>query len=204
MNKFLNWYQANIFPWLMDKNLRSDEIKKARKGILSYAQGDILEIGIGLGNNFCFYPNIVKKITAIDIYIRNIKNDRMEVNIKPCICKDMRFPDNSFDTVVTTFCLCSLSDIKNILEEVKRILKPEGRLILLEHGKAIKTYEEKLQKDSNFMFNIFSCECNMDRDYFKLVEEFGFKFEKRSRVRCGIHPILLAGYLYKGIAVVNK
>lgn len=67
--KIKQWYQAKIFPVIMDKNLNRDEIFKERKNILSYVHGEILELGIGTGNNLAYYPEHVKKITAIDSYL---------------------------------------------------------------------------------------------------------------------------------------
>ena len=70
-----SWYQAKVFPILMDVNLGREEIIKERVSILTHASGDILEIGIGTGKNLSCYPKSVKTITAIDSYVRKIEND---------------------------------------------------------------------------------------------------------------------------------
>lgn len=203
-NKIMNWYQAKIFPWLMDKNLSSEEIKQERKSILSYAKGEILEIGIGTGNNLPFYPKQVKKITAIDSYVRAIKSEKIEVDIKPYSSEDMKFADNSFDVVVSTFCLCSVNDVEKTLQEIKRVLRPGGQLLLLEHGRAEKKYAQGIQKIGNPFFNVLACGCNINRDYFAALKEQGFRLEKKSYRKCKIQPAILAGYLYKAIAVVDE
>jgi len=203
-NKLINWYKAKIFPWLMDKNLGSSDIVKARKSLLSHAKGEILEVGIGTGNNLPFYPQNIKKITAIDPYIRQIKSEDIQVDLYPYSCEKMGFKDNSFDVVVCTFCLCSVEDVDRTLCEIKRVLKPNGKLLILEHGKARNKIFQLLQKIANPFFNSLACGCNVNRDYFMALEKAGFRLLKKSIRMCSIHPVLIAGYLYKAIAVIKK
>lgn len=192
----LNYYKTNVFPWLIDKSLKDEFIAKHRKEMLSYAQGNILEIGIGIDDKLSFYPDKVRKVTAIDTYVMNIKSNKMEADFSSYSLKNMSFPDNTFDTVITTFAISSIYDEDKILREIKRILKCDGKLILLEHGKYFDIYSSKSPMKA--------FEYNMKNDYFRQLDNNGFKLQKKSRIRCKVHPILLGGYLYKGIAVIKK
>lgn len=204
MGKIKSWYQKKIFPVLMTGNLKNKKIIEERIRLLKNASGRILEIGIGTGGNLPFYPENIKKITAIDSYIREINNDRIEVDLRPYECENMKFEDNSFDVVVSTFCLCSVSDVNKALKEVRRVLKNNGRFLVLEHGKAKNRFWQLIQKIANPFFNVLACGCNVDRNYFKQMKELGFVMQEESVERCKIHPSLIAGYLYRGVAVVKK
>lgn len=164
--KLLLWYQNNIFPVLMKKSLGSDEIKKERKHILSFAKGEILEIGIGTGSNLPFYPERVTKISAIDYYTRDLNSERIEVELKPYSCEHMLFENNSFDTVISTFCLCSINNPDQALQEIRRVLKPGGKLLFLEHGKAKTKFIQKMQNVVNPLYNILACGCNVNRNHY--------------------------------------
>ncbi len=203
-NIIKQWYQAKIFPKLMNKNLGQKEIIQERINLLAYAKGRILEIGIGTGNNLPYYPTSVKEITAIDTYIREINSDRIKVNLYPYECENMRFSDSSFDVVVCTFCLCSVSDLGRTLSEIKRVLKNGGLVLVLEHGKAQKRLFQFLQKIANPLFNCLACGCNVNRDYFKLMKESGFIMRESSIRRCHLQPSFAAGHLYRAVAVIQK
>lgn len=204
VEKVTQWYQAKIFPVLMDKNLGRKEIVQERINILSYAKGNILELGIGTGNNLPLYPNTVKKITAIDPYVREIASDKIEIELFPYSCEDMNFEDNSFDVVVCTFCLCSVSDVIKTLQEVKRVLRDGGLFLVLEHGKAQNRFLQLLQKIANPFFQSLACGCNVNRDYFKQMKEQGFIMQEESIRKCKIQPSFVAGHLYRAIATVRK
>lgn len=200
----VDWYQEKIFPVLMDRNLGSEEIIQERISLLSHAQGKILEIGVGTGNNLSLYPENVRSITAIDPYVRKIHSDIVEVDLKPYECEKMKFDDNSFDVVVSTFCLCSVADLNKTLQEVRRVLKDGGLFLMLEHGKAQNCFLQFSQKIVNPLFNLFACGCNVNRDYFFMLKEMGFIMQGESIRICGIHPSMIAGHLYRAVAMVNK
>lgn len=203
-NKLMCWYQAKVFPYLMNKNLSTNDVISERKSILSYAKGEILEIGIGTGNNLPLYPKRIKRITAIDSYVREVDCKRIKVDLRSYSCDHIQFSDNTFDTVVATFCMCSVQNPDLALAEIKRVLKPGGRILLLEHGKASLGIFQMIQKLLNPVYKLFACGCHTDRDHFELLRRNGFVIEKKTFRKCKIYPRCVVGYLYKAVAVVNK
>ena len=111
-----------------------------RKKLRSCITGSLaLEIGVGTGKNFSYYPSGVK-ILAIDFSHRMLSRARkkalknnMKVNILGMDTQQLAFPDNFFDTVFATFVFCSVTDPVMGLKELRRVCKPDGRLVLLEH-----------------------------------------------------------------------
>lgn len=116
---------------------------KWRKELTKYANGKVLEIGVGTGKNLRFYPNDVN-LTAIDFSKRMISkaikkwNHKENIKFSRIDIQDSSFEDNSFDTVLASYVFCSVPDPVKGLEEAKRICKPGGKIILLEHVRSEK------------------------------------------------------------------
>jgi ubiquinone/menaquinone biosynthesis C-methylase UbiE len=113
--------------------------KPWRKKLLAKAQGTILEIGVGTGKNFPHYPSGAS-VTGIDIAERMLGFSRKKASdlglpfdLGEGDVQNLHFPDNSFDTVVATFVFCSVPDPVQGLRELRRVVKPSGQILLLEH-----------------------------------------------------------------------
>jgi ubiquinone/menaquinone biosynthesis C-methylase UbiE len=111
--------------------------QKWRKKYLSKLKGNILEIGVGTGKNLIYYNNKAK-VTAIDIsegMLEKAKNKQINKEIKLMImdAQNLKFKSNSFDYIVTTCILCSIPDPVKALKEMKRVLKPNGKILMIEH-----------------------------------------------------------------------
>ncbi|MDN5347897.1 MAG: hypothetical protein PWP65_1461 [Clostridia bacterium] len=110
-----------------------------RQKVLSYARGKVLEVGVGTGNNLPYYPPGCE-VTGIDFSPgmlararKKLRLAKVPVTLLEMDVQEMDFPDDSFDTVVATCVFCSVPDPMQGLKEVKRVCKPEGQIILLEH-----------------------------------------------------------------------
>ena len=140
-----------------DDEIEKDEfvmgINLLRRALLYFhATGNVLEVGAGTGRNLGLYPSgSVKKITVTDLSDKmleraNEKISKMSISekarheVKVADASKLPFPDNSYDTIVDTFGLCSFDDPVAVLKELQRVCKPDGKILLLEHGRT-KSYE---------------------------------------------------------------
>lgn len=150
--------------------------------------GQLLELGVGTGKNFRYYPPFVQA-TAVDISQGMIKRAskrarRLEtpVRLELSDAQNLPFPDRSFDTVVGTLVFCTVPDPLLALKESKRVLKPGGRLILLEHG---RPKGDKLSRLFHFLshFTVTFWGDHLNRDMVKMVKEAGFVVEEVEEFR---------------------
>ena len=129
----------DLFEWPIETIL----FKKLRKEALSYAYGHVLEVGVGTGKNLPYYNKDVD-LTAIDFspgMLEIAKSKKTEaylkvLNLYEMDIQDLKFKDDTFDTVISTFVFCTVPDPIAGLKEVYRVLKPEGKVIFLEHMKS--------------------------------------------------------------------
>ncbi len=127
--------RTSIFYDVMDQMIKAD----LRRSILSQATGEVLEVGVGTGKNLEFYlPDC--QVTGIDLSPGMLEKARVKVNKLKLTVKllemdaqNMTFPDHRFDSVVATCVFCSVPDPIKGLREIKRVCKPNGKIILLEH-----------------------------------------------------------------------
>ena len=134
-------YSRFIFPRLCDWSMRNPRMSRLRSEVLTAADGDVLEIGIGTGLNLEHYPAHVHRLTAVDpgvgvsrIARRRIKGGRIDVDLRVQTAEELPFDDGRFDCVVSTWTLCSIQQAQRAVSEIWRVLRPGGRYIFLEHG----------------------------------------------------------------------
>jgi ubiquinone/menaquinone biosynthesis C-methylase UbiE len=178
-----------------------------RSEALAPARGHVLEIGFGTGLNLSHYPSSVTRLTVIEP--RAALEDRVRRRIARAPMPVERFQldasgrlpfeDGSFDSVVTTFTLCSIADVSSALSEIRRVLKAEGRYIFLEHGRSDDPRVAKRQDRFNPIQRIVGDGCNLNRAIDRLIREGGFEIEKLDRFVMPDTPKML-GEMYRGIA----
>ena len=194
------WYTEKVFPWLMQKSIGKKSIMDLRREVLTDAYGKVLEIGIGTGINLSLYPEKITEITAVDQWTREIVHPGLKVNLVHESAEQMHFEDCTFDTVVSTFTLCSIKDLDTALREINRVLRPNGQFIFLEHGVSQNKTIASVQEWFNPCYNLFALGCNINRNYIEHLRKAGFVIEKYALKNEPIHPRILAGHVYKGIA----
>ena len=179
-------YNKYILPKILDFTCSLGSITKQRKKVIPLAKGNVLEIGIGSGRNIPFYdPKKIKNIYGIDssfemleIFKKNSENLSFSTNFIYALAESIPFCDNSVDTIVITYTLCSIFNVEYALKEMRRVLKPGGELIFCEHGKAPDKYIIKVQDFLNPIWLRFSGGCNLNRNIPLLIEQAGFKIKK--------------------------
>lgn len=131
---------ALLYTVLIDGLIERSRSSRWRELLWSKVEGThILEVGVGIGKNFSYYPADAE-ITAIDFSDKMLKYARdkakkrgVRVHLQQMDVQNLQFEDNTFDTIVASFTFCSVPDPLRGLIEVKRVCKPEGRVVLLEH-----------------------------------------------------------------------
>ena len=139
-----DWYDANVMPHLIRCACSNKQLMKRRSKIVPLANGDVFELGCGGGINQEFYErDAVSSYAGIDPHGGLLDSARAaaeakgwSADLREGIGEDIPFPDRKFDTVVCTFTLCSVQDPERVLSEMRRILRPGGQALFLEHGRA--------------------------------------------------------------------
>lgn len=200
-------YSKYILPKLTHWACSLNEITRARKKYVPLAKGRILEIGIGSGLNLPYYePSKVEKIWGMDpssqlIGLAKEQAAKMPFNIELIerSCEDIPIDNNSMDSVLVTYALCSIPDVLKALNEINRVLKPGGELIFCEHGRAPDDFINRWQDRINPAWTKVSGGCHLNRDIPKLIRKSRFKIvtydEKYSS------PLKLIGFNYRGVAI---
>ena len=169
---------------LFEKPMEASVFKKWRSELIKPLRGDVLEIGVGTGKNLSYY-NKEAKVTAIDIssgMLSKARNKLKETNNKNIKLMEMdaqnlKFKNNSFDYVICTFVLCSVPDPVKALQEMKRVCKKNGKIIMIEHmlskNKFIAFYENIHNPITRFLFGF-----NVNRKTDENVIKAGLKIIK--------------------------
>ncbi|MCB6570568.1 class I SAM-dependent methyltransferase [Eubacterium limosum] len=196
----MSWYQDVAFPKLMQWNIGKKSILKKRTALLKHAYGNILEIGIGEGTNLPLYPTEITHITAVDAYPRKLRDSTVKAMLFAGSADALPFDANTFDTIVSTFCLCSVKDLDQVCREIYRVLKPGGAFLFLEHGRAGSPFFQNVQHLFNPLYNKFAYGCNITRTYQDEIQSSGLQIVNLQITHAPIYPRFLTGYVYSGIA----
>ncbi len=169
-------WSRRVFPALMDFFCRDSRIAPLRREALATARGDVLEIGFGTGLNLRYYPEAVAKVIAIEPNVgmgkraaKRIGESARKVELVHLEGEKLPLPDASVDTAVSTFTLCSVRDPAAVLSEIRRVLKPEGRFLFLEHGLADDPRIAKWQHRLTPIQKRVADGCHLDRDVRAMV-----------------------------------
>lgn len=150
---------------------------RRRRQLLADARGAVLEIGAGTGLNLPHYPADVDQLVLAEPGERMGRRIDLErapagvaTRLEPAPAESLPFADESFDTVVSTFVLCTVSDPRRALAEVSRVLRPEGRLLFLEHVRAEPGWRQALQRRFAGAWGAFADGCRCDRPTQETIE----------------------------------
>jgi ubiquinone/menaquinone biosynthesis C-methylase UbiE len=200
-------YARHIFPRLLDWSLGTPEVGEQRRLTLAAARGEVLEVGFGTGLNLLFYPQTITKLVALDAESMLPERVRRRAAAAAYPVERVRldaggrlpFDDRRFDTVVTTFTLCSIGGVRAALKEMRRVLKVGGEFLFCEHGRSDDVRTARWQDRLNPLQNIVACGCNMNRPVDRLIGEAGFEIVRLDRFLMPRAPRLL-GEMYRGAA----
>lgn len=203
----LSFYDKYILPKFLNCACGSKPINYQREKIVPLAEGTVLDVGIGSGLNIPYYnKSKIKYLYGLDpsIELLNLakplaKKNELEIEFLECGAEAIPLPNDSIDTVVITYTLCTIPDTQLSNEEIMRVLKPNGKLLFCEHGLAPDINVVKWQKRINPIWNKIAGGCNLNRDIPKLIRSSGFKILNMEEMYLPSTP-KFAGYNYWGVA----
>ena len=177
------FYENRIFPWLNDRLADAPMLEEIRAGALAGARGRVVEIGFGSGLNLRHYPRAVRSVVAVEpnlgMHAREaprILESRIPVDAVVGTAENLFLPDGEFDTAVSVLTLCSVADPASVLSELRRVLRDDGRLLIMEHGLSRDPPIVRWQNRLNGIQKVVACGCNLNRSIAALVEGHGFRF----------------------------
>ncbi len=178
----MNLYDQHVLPHLIDFACGMGAVMKTRAQIVPQAEGRVLEIGIGSGLNLSFYdPAKVSVIVGVDpsAAMQKLAQQRaaqisIPVEMIALELGQIQAADASFDSIVCTFTLCTIPDAGAALQEMRRVLKPGGKLLFSEHGLAPDLPVVRWQHRLTPLWKPFSGGCHLNRDIPALIRAGGF------------------------------
>ena len=203
----MSLYQKYLLPKLLNWAMKAPALSKLRSELIPSAEGKVLEVGMGSGLNLPHYEGISGLIgLEPSEELQNLAEDMLIQTHFPSemltgSAEDIPLESNTFDTVVMTWTLCSVTDPVLALSEIKRVIKPGGKVIFAEHGKSPDQNIRKLQKTLNPLWSRIAGGCQLNREIVDLYESSGFKF--KSMERGYLEGPKFATYNYRGVAALR-
>lgn len=200
-------YERYFLPHFINFACGAPPILKQREKVVPQAEGRILEIGMGSGINIPYYnPDKVELLWGLEPSEGMRKKALPRVNAAPFDLEWLGLPgeeipleDNSADTVVLTYTLCTIPDWHAAVKEMRRVLKPGGKLLFSEHGKAPDAGVRKWQDRINPTWKKIAGGCHLNRDIPNMLEQGGFKLQQLDTLYVPSTP-KIAGFTYWGYA----
>ena len=200
-------YARYIGPKFVSCLCSMEDVTAERERIIPLARGVVLEIGMGSGLNLPFYnPDQVTKVIGVDPNQAFLRLGEARQQASPVPLEIIRAPAEalpleaaSVDTVVITYTLCSVDDPEQALREVRRVLKPGGKVLLLEHGLSPEPGVARWQHRLNPIWKSLAVGCNLTRPVSELLKRTGFDIQDIEEYYLGGAPRIV-GFHCSGIA----
>jgi SAM-dependent methyltransferase len=175
----MGFYDQHILPRVIDAAMRTERLTPYRKRLLARAEGRVLEIGVGSGPNLRFYSSRATEVFGLEPHpkLRSLAS-AAGFRVLDGSAEAIPLESCSMDTVVTTWTLCSILNVETALREVRRVLKPSGRLLFVEHGLAPDIGVQRWQHRLTPIWSHFAGGCHLDRNMPALIREAGFEIEQ--------------------------
>lgn len=206
----MGFYQQYLLPDVINLAMRNRDLLPYRKRLLAAAQGRVLEIGIGSGLNLSFYPGQVREVVGLEPAPRLIamarraaaERARTPTTFIEGSAEAIPLDARSFDTVVTTWTLCSIPNAVVALREMHRVLKPDGQLLFVEHGRAPQASVRKWQDWLTPAWKRIGGGCHLNRPIQLLIESAGFNIARlHTGYMRGPKPM---SFMYEGCALLES
>jgi ubiquinone/menaquinone biosynthesis C-methylase UbiE len=183
-----------MLPWLLDLGMRQSQLARLREQLVVAARGRVLEIGIGSGLNIPFYPRTIEVLIGVEPSREMLVKARRHaawvhfpVRLMEGEAESLPLEDRSIDSVVTTWTLCSVRDPMAALRQIRRVLRPGGRLIFIEHGLAPEAGVRRWQERITPLWRRIAGGCHLNRPIDGLIGQSGLRLAE-----------IETGYLVRG------
>lgn len=203
----MGFYDDFVVPYCVELGCGSKNLRPERQKAAEGLEGRVLEIGFGSGLNVGLYPSSVSRILGVEpsTRARKIGRKRIDGSAQPIEfvgldAQRLALDDDSVDSALSTFTLCTIPEAEQALAEVRRVLVKGGRLHFLEHGRAPDAKVARWQDRLNGIQQKIAGGCNLNRDIRGLVERSGFRIESLDAAYFPKMPRPM-GFLYSGKAV---
>ena len=200
-------YDKYILPYLLNYTCGQKPFIKQREKIVPLARGKVLEIGIGSGLNLPYLDAArIDSLIGIDpseeligLAEKRIDDSMPKIEFIVSKAEEMHFNDDTFDTVLMTYTMCTVDDVSRVLDELKRVLKPDGNLLFCEHGLAPDEKVMAWQNRINHFWPHIAGGCNINKNIPHLIKKAGLNILMMDEMYLPKTPKIL-GYNYWGTA----
>ena len=201
----MGFYDKYILPSVLNCACGSKPVRYQREKIVPHAEGVVLEIGIGSGLNLPYYRgDKVTRIIGLDpspelnaMAEKTAAELGLSVEFILASAESIDLPDDHVDTVLVTYTLCTIPDAVRAAKEMRRVLKPEGKILFCEHGLAPDESVAKWQDRIDPLWGRIAGGCHLNRDIPKLIRSAGLSIETMDEMYLPSTP-KFAGYNYWG------
>lgn len=180
----MGFYSAWLFPRVLDLVMRQKQLIPLREQIAKTANGRVLDVGIGSGLNLAFYGGQTECVYGIDpsdellqFARQRARDAAIPIELFRVSAEALPFSDKSLDTAVTTFTLCSVDSPAASLAEIRRVLKPNGKLLFAEHGRAPEPQVARWQDRLTPIWSRLAGGCHLNRKPDDLIQSAGFQID---------------------------
>ncbi|MTE13971.1 class I SAM-dependent methyltransferase [Nocardia aurantiaca] len=181
-------YEDRVLPRLIDLCCGAKQMDPERQRVCADLHGRVVEIGFGSGRNVPFYPGSVKSVSAVEpadlgwrLAAERLAAATVPVERAGLDGQSLPFEDDSFDSALSTWTLCTIPDVETALAEVRRVLVPGGTFHFVEHGLAPDAGVQKWQHRFNSVQRTLAGGCHLNRDIRGLIEAAGFEIRDIDR-----------------------
>ena len=202
----MGFYSEFILPRGMEWTMSQAPFPEYRKAILADVSGEVLEIGFGTGLNLFYYPPNIQKLTIIDVNVgmnkfaqKRIQSSSIKVNSQVLNGENLPMSDRTFDSIVSTWTLCSITKVDQAISEIYRVLKPGGKFFFIEHGLSNEAKVQVWQNRLTPIQKIIADGCHLNRNIKQIVENKFTRVTWEQFYALDLPKIV--GYMYKGVAV---
>ena len=201
------FYRDRVFVRIMNALMNTKETRRIRAEVCEGLHGDVVEIGFGTGHNLPFLPDAVTSLRAVDPLEsgRELAAERLAATKVPVTFvgldgQRLPFEDESADAVLCTWTLCSIPDPVAAVAEVRRVLKPGGRLHFAEHGHAPDERVQRWQARLNGIQGKLACGCSLTTHTDEVIEAGGLTIDRLETFYAKGDPKPFA-WIYEGTAI---